>query len=208
MSNECARVQNQLSEYVDGALPADTAWRVQMHIAVCPDCTAVAHSLRATVDLMQGVSRLPTPGRFDAGLASKMAPYLPQASSQANAVGRLMRSLRIARARWYNQTRLVLAAAGATAAALVVTLAFVSSVVPGSKALVRPARPQIAVDIPAGDLAFVAACSSQHAQYQSAQTIADPTAEIVAARVDEAGASGNTNSQSQSDEISGSSDTE
>lgn len=49
----CRRVQNKLSEYIDGELSVAEAGRVAAHLAVCGECRAEETALRRTIGLTQ-----------------------------------------------------------------------------------------------------------------------------------------------------------
>ncbi len=67
---DCKKIQGQLSEYVDGALTADAAWSVKLHLASCAVCTRAAEELSATVSLLRSLPRQET---SDAPEAAKAA---------------------------------------------------------------------------------------------------------------------------------------
>lgn len=57
----CDGVRRDLSDALDGKLPA---WRVaviRMHLAVCEPCEAIARSLKRTVDLLHELRDEPVP---------------------------------------------------------------------------------------------------------------------------------------------------
>jgi anti-sigma factor RsiW len=210
MSKDCKQVQCLLSEYVDGALTSDSTWRVQMHIAVCGECATAAQNLRRTVDILQAATPVLLSEQFDSLLAAKLSVYRPQDPS-ASLLSRVEHGFRIARARWRDRSRLLVAAAGTTVAAAIVFFAFFSMQTAPMLRSAQSHAPSVSAQsqgaVSTADLAFVAACSIQHAQYESAQSLADPTAEIVAAHVDEAGAA-STPDLPQAGDLVGSSDTE
>jgi anti-sigma factor RsiW len=212
MSKECSQARGLLSEYVDGSLSADSAWQVRMHLTVCADCAEALQQLRATVALVRGLSRVQVSADFDAKLAAKMSGLMPRHPSRSTTVDNLKRALRIAAIRWQDGPRLLIAGAGAAMACAVVALAMLSPNFVGTASRVQTYRSQSPIasfaSVPSADLAFVAACSNQHAQYESNQSIADPTADIVAARVDEAGAASTGAAAADSGNLAYSTDTE
>src|SRR6476646_6265157 len=70
---DCKKVQPLLSEYVDGALPSDTAWDVKLHVASCAVCARVADELAATAKLLQSLPTLEPSANFEAALAKRLA---------------------------------------------------------------------------------------------------------------------------------------
>jgi len=104
--------------------------------------------------------------------------------------------MRMARLRWQGRASVLIAGAGTLVAAGIVVLALVApqpvSMLSIRHPDVRPAALVSQNSIPAQDIDFVAACASQNAMFEAAQPIADPSADIVAARVDEPGATFDT----------------
>jgi len=60
-SEGCKKIFAQLSEYIDGELPADLCDRIDGHMDDCPPCQAFLRSLKSTVRLVEEVEspRLP-----------------------------------------------------------------------------------------------------------------------------------------------------
>src|SRR3712207_8600803 len=68
----------RLSEYVDGALPADRAWAVRMHLASCAVCARVAEELGTTARLLRELPRQETRSeerRVGKECRSRWSPY-------------------------------------------------------------------------------------------------------------------------------------
>lgn len=75
---DCKKIQPQLSEYVDGALPADTAWDIKMHLASCAVCSQVAGELSTTARLLNTLPSLEPSLDFEAKLAARLADRVLQ----------------------------------------------------------------------------------------------------------------------------------
>jgi len=64
----CHAVQEQLTAWVDGALPPRASEKVRQHVATCGTCAAEAESLQTTIAAQQQLlSRAIAVGDFDAG---------------------------------------------------------------------------------------------------------------------------------------------
>jgi hypothetical protein len=50
----CENYQILLSDFVDGALPAEDCARLEFHLGSCPDCTDARNDLRVIVDFCRG----------------------------------------------------------------------------------------------------------------------------------------------------------
>lgn len=70
---DCKNIQTQLSEYVDGTLDGDTAWKINLHLASCAVCARAAEELGQTVRLLQNLPMLEPSANFEAMLASRLA---------------------------------------------------------------------------------------------------------------------------------------
>jgi anti-sigma factor RsiW len=55
---ECKRLLNALSDYIDGEAPAELCVEIERHLAVCANCQALVNTLRKTISLYQ---ELPQP---------------------------------------------------------------------------------------------------------------------------------------------------
>ena len=53
MVGSCAETREQLSAHLEGELTGLRGLRVRLHLAGCDACSAVAHSLRKTVEHLQ-----------------------------------------------------------------------------------------------------------------------------------------------------------
>jgi anti-sigma factor (TIGR02949 family) len=53
----CAEVIRLVSDYLDGALAPDDAWRVEQHLAICPPCRAYLSQMRETKKLVGRMSK-------------------------------------------------------------------------------------------------------------------------------------------------------
>jgi anti-sigma factor RsiW len=71
----CAEVVALLTEWLDGALPAEESARVSAHLAACADCDRYLDQLRATVDALGHVSLDRLPSSTRAGLLRAFATW-------------------------------------------------------------------------------------------------------------------------------------
>lgn len=67
----CHELIDFLSDYLDGALPADTAATFAAHLAICPDCVAYLDNFRTTLRATK------------AAFSSEGAPAIPEELIQA-----------------------------------------------------------------------------------------------------------------------------
>lgn len=58
----CEQTREQLSAHVDGELTGLRRLRVRLHLAGCSACSAVAESLRRTIERLQGLEQAFAPG--------------------------------------------------------------------------------------------------------------------------------------------------
>jgi anti-sigma factor RsiW len=63
---------DRLSEYIDGELDAGTARALELHLAGCADCRAVADDLRTVSARGRALPELPATGDLWPGIASRM----------------------------------------------------------------------------------------------------------------------------------------
>lgn len=68
----CEDVQNQLSDYLNGALSAEQADAVEVHLAECPACQKTLGELRWVAGLLQGVPSVELPEGFGARIHSAL----------------------------------------------------------------------------------------------------------------------------------------
>lgn len=59
---ECQRLLNQLSDYVDCQVSQAVCQEIERHLADCPDCRVVVDTLRKTVMLYRACGCDPLPG--------------------------------------------------------------------------------------------------------------------------------------------------
>ena len=166
--NDCKSIQLRLSEYVDGALSEEAAWKVKMHLASCAVCARVAADFRATAGLLGALPRVETSASFEAALARRLADQVLQ-PRRAGLGGGI-------RAWWSSLTpraRPVLAAAGALAA-----VGPVAGFLVAKSAQDVPAQRVTAV---ASEQQFVEQCLDAHAAYAAADPLGDPAAVLLAA---------------------------
>ena len=57
--------QTQMSEYLDGGVPADGRRRIEGHVGACPQCRRLLATLRRTVENLRLLSAEPRPGVAD-----------------------------------------------------------------------------------------------------------------------------------------------
>ncbi|HEX7478284.1 MAG TPA: zf-HC2 domain-containing protein [Polyangiales bacterium] len=55
----CEQVSRELSDAVDGSLPLHKRLLLRLHLALCPPCRAMEHSLRFTRDVLRKLSCAP-----------------------------------------------------------------------------------------------------------------------------------------------------
>ena len=70
---DCKKIQPLLSEYVDGALTAETDWEVKLHVASCAVCAQAAQELTATRNLLRALPAREPSANFEAMLAKRLA---------------------------------------------------------------------------------------------------------------------------------------
>jgi anti-sigma factor RsiW len=155
--NDCKNIRPRLSEYVDGALPADQDWAVRMHLASCAVCARVAEDFSAMARLLGELPRRETSAGFEAALARRLADQV----------------LPPRRAWWLlSGTRLRPAVAFAGALAALVPAVFLATrhSPPGTETPAVPSEQQ-----------FVEQCLDEHAAYASAEPLNDSAAVLLAA---------------------------
>lgn len=175
---DCKKIQANLGEYVDGALPSDEAWRVKMHLSSCAVCDQAARELSGTVALLQSLPRQDTPAGFEQALARRLADVAlqPRRSSLSERIGN-----------WWTLPRRVrpatLATAGALAAlAPAAILVFSSANHGGATSPVHSpgARTPSLVRASTASSDFVQQCLDEHSTYAAADPLGDQTAVILA----------------------------
>jgi cell division protein FtsN len=108
---DCAGIQEQLSEYIDGALDETTARTIEKHISTCKDCKETLASLRAVVKDLNTLEQMQAPADFLEKIHRRMEPR-----SQAN---RLLRKLFVP-----FKVKIPLQLAAAVAVSILVVLVF------------------------------------------------------------------------------------
>lgn len=157
--NDCKNIRPRLSEYVDGALPADLAWTVRMHLASCAVCARIAEDFSAMARLLGELPRRETSAGFEAALARRLADQM----------------LPPHRAWWpLSGARLRPAAAFAGALAALVPAVFLAT-----RHSPERARPETAAAV--SEQQFVEQCLDEHAAYASAEPLNDSAAVLLAA---------------------------
>ncbi len=163
----CEMCNPLLSEYADGRLDAIRRDRVEMHLAQCPGCAALARDFRAIGGLLRGLPVSQTSPRFDALLAERLAQTR---SARTPWLSRLADGLRPPPFLW----RPALAFSAAAAA------------IAGAVAFQHPSVP--VEPTPVSEGALVTHCVQQHRSYVGAQPLSDPAAQSLADQLDATGA--------------------
>jgi len=178
MAIKCSYVRPLISEYVDGVLANDKAWRVQLHVSVCPDCAEIAKNLAQTVGMLRSVRPAQMSSGFDAALASRLAAARAEKESalQRSWLSSILFSLRARLAVDEPEIRhgVRLSAPLIVAASV---LAFMVAFSPTS----RGTHP-VAVVAPDTSQAFVKECVHDHDSYMIGQPFSDPSAQALMER--------------------------
>jgi hypothetical protein len=179
--SQCAAVLPLLSEFIDGVLPSESAWSVQKHITLCPDCARSARDLQRTASLLAALPPRPLSQGFDTALSARIAAAsAARAEANRSPVRRLIARLSASRLFFpVGGIRPVTGAITALAACAVFFAAF---------ALNQPLTPSIvktpAPIVSSGDSALVAACLTQHHATVANEPLSDPSAQILDAQLD------------------------
>jgi anti-sigma factor RsiW len=64
----CVDVVEIMTDYLEGALPADEARRLERHLGTCPGCTEYLEQLRAVAGSLRGVTDASFPPEMRDGL--------------------------------------------------------------------------------------------------------------------------------------------
>lgn len=172
MKPDCKTILPLVSELIDGALDADTAWKVRMHLSVCPQCASTAKEFESSARLLKGLGRRELSAGFDSALAARIAAIDPAPTSR-----RSWWPFRTARTMPYGIRRL--AAPAAIALAGLVAIGFLGTRVPihsGPQPGGKPAA--------VSDSALLATCLRQHHSYVASDPLADPSAQSLASQID------------------------
>ncbi len=170
---------------------------VKSHLNACADCRQAAEENLRVATLLRQFHAPMLPNSFDAGLQSKLAAAQAR-QEQSNAI-----------THWFTRTTLAVSltprrALGALGlgTSLAAAAAFVGGFLlmphigggsasqgsySGGQGVLLPQTQNIAPlpsTLQQGDAEFIAACSSQNAQYASTQSVADPSANALAASLD------------------------
>jgi len=65
---DCRKLLGEMSDYVDGALPADLCRRLEQHLKDCPNCRVMLDSLTKTIRVFREGSEEPVPEDLKASL--------------------------------------------------------------------------------------------------------------------------------------------
>jgi hypothetical protein len=172
MKQDCKTILPLVAQMDDGALDADTAWKVRMHVSVCPDCARVSRGLAGMSSLLKGLPKRDLPDSFDSALAARIA----QLSRSEVRRGRMAARASYVR-RYYGWSLRLFAAA---VAAVLLFAALVA------RAPTRTSPPSITPARAPSDSALIAACLRQHHSYMASDPLADPSAQSLASQVDSA----------------------
>ena len=190
----CSKIQKKL---FSGNLGDQNEKGVLAHLNACASCRQAAEeNSRVTAFLRQRPTPI-LPNSFDAGLQSKLAAARAR-QEQSNAVTRWFTragaAASLAPRRAFSSLGLgaSLAAAAALAGGFLLMPHVGNGHAPRALLSERQSVSPVAIEgiapLPAtlqqGDADFIAACSSQNAQYISTQSVADPSASALAASLD------------------------
>jgi anti-sigma factor (TIGR02949 family) len=67
----CIQVVEIITDYLDGALPAAEAQRLERHLDTCPGCTEYLEQLRAVAGSLRGVTDESFPAEMRDGLIAE-----------------------------------------------------------------------------------------------------------------------------------------
>ena len=171
MKPDCKTILPLISELIDGALEADTAWKVRMHLSVCADCAAAAKEFETTAQLMKGLPKRELSDGFDAALAARIAALGPLPARR-----RFWWRFLPNEARPYGLRRMAAPAAIALAGLLVIGFFGMRAPHPNTQ---NPPGPSAM-----SDNALLATCLRQHHSYVASDPLADPSAQTLATQVD------------------------
>ena len=71
---DCAKIDELLSEYIDGTLDSKTVQMVEKHISVCMDCKETLASLRAMVEELNALEPMKAPADFLEKIHQRIEP--------------------------------------------------------------------------------------------------------------------------------------
>ena len=78
---DCHQIQNLLSEYLDGELPAEPARAVEVHTRSCPDCGKALADLRAAISELHNLPALSAPQSLSSSVMSRVRDGAPGAAA-------------------------------------------------------------------------------------------------------------------------------
>ena len=64
----CVEVVELVTDYLEGALPADAARRLERHLEICPGCTEYLQQLRTVAGSLRGLTEESFPAEMRDGL--------------------------------------------------------------------------------------------------------------------------------------------
>lgn len=172
--NDCKTIQPRLSEYVDGALAENDAWKVKLHLSSCAVCERVADELSATAKLLSALPTMETSAGFEAVLARRLADRAlhPRSPSLLDR----LRSL------WTERPAVRPAMASLTAFAAAAAMVGVFVVNRSSTAPLANTEPPAAQTVVTDQKkpATLEQVFDEHAAYASAEPLGDPAGMLMA----------------------------
>ena len=181
-SRKCAAYRPLLSEFIDGALGADSAWTVQKHLSLCPACAQFARDLQATALLLGALPARSLSTGFDAALQARIAhATAARATRPGSAWRRYFARLRASTLipMPFGSRRALAGVLGTAAAcALVAGAFFTTPLTVGTVTAPSPVHERVS------DSALVKACLNQHHSTAVGEPLADPAASMLDAQLD------------------------
>ena len=80
----CAVFVEMITDYLDGALPADLRARVEAHLAICPGCSSVLEQIQRVISLAGRLREDDVEALPDADRAQLMAAFRAARSDATN----------------------------------------------------------------------------------------------------------------------------
>ena len=74
----CVHVVELMTDYLEGALPAIEARRLERHLETCPGCTEYLQQLRAIAGSLRGVTEESFPAEIRDGLVAEFRRLHPR----------------------------------------------------------------------------------------------------------------------------------
>lgn len=166
----CSQFAKYITDYVDGTLDRGVAGEMEMHMSLCHGCSSLVTELENTSSLIRSLDRLTAPEGFEDRLKARIASTPARAGEK---------TWRQRLAGWF---------AGSARRPLVlrpVFAAFLICLVLIGSAFVLVERTYFAQ--PDTDWEYIEKCESQHANFASANPLADDSAIILTERARDLG---------------------